>query len=356
MARTDTLPHFLTDVADAIREKTGSQETIQASDFDVEITNLPSGPEDIKMVESAEEMNALQNVSAGDVCVIRDETPLTPWVLGETNSNVLCFPSEVDIQDIKQEFLDEYDGYARFDIKKAGGSLEGTFYISIGDDEAVFNFHNSNNDDFQVYYSFSNNKFIKTELRYVYNNVQQTIHDYCDGVITRNAYNIMPYGSASVSDTFLINLLGRFVKTKEYKHYSDGTHCIYFPYEISVAEPFEFEGDFAISNGVERQLSVMFQPSSDTYSIGITNDSQEIYYEYNYENGKYEGSGELSNVIFTPSDELEIMPSSSLTDEQMQEVINAGLLKNVADSFPQMYIYDGTNWTKLSQNGSPYEC
>ena len=43
MARTDTLGHFLTDVADAIREKKGSSDTIQASDFDTEITNLPSG-------------------------------------------------------------------------------------------------------------------------------------------------------------------------------------------------------------------------------------------------------------------------------------------------------------------------
>ena len=43
MARTDTLPHFLTDVADAIREKKGTQATIQASDFDTEIENLPSG-------------------------------------------------------------------------------------------------------------------------------------------------------------------------------------------------------------------------------------------------------------------------------------------------------------------------
>jgi len=43
MARTDTLPHFLTDVADAIREKKGTSETITASDFDTEIENLPSG-------------------------------------------------------------------------------------------------------------------------------------------------------------------------------------------------------------------------------------------------------------------------------------------------------------------------
>ena len=43
MARTDTLGHFLTDVADAIREKKGTSGTITASDFDTEIANLPSG-------------------------------------------------------------------------------------------------------------------------------------------------------------------------------------------------------------------------------------------------------------------------------------------------------------------------
>lgn len=43
MARTDTLPHFLTDVADAIREKTGESGVIQASAFDTAISNIPSG-------------------------------------------------------------------------------------------------------------------------------------------------------------------------------------------------------------------------------------------------------------------------------------------------------------------------
>ena len=43
MARTDTLPHFLTDVADAIRTKTGESGTIQASGFDTAIGNIPSG-------------------------------------------------------------------------------------------------------------------------------------------------------------------------------------------------------------------------------------------------------------------------------------------------------------------------
>lgn len=43
MARTDTLGNFLTDVADAIRTKKGSEEPIAAADFDTEIENLPSG-------------------------------------------------------------------------------------------------------------------------------------------------------------------------------------------------------------------------------------------------------------------------------------------------------------------------
>lgn len=42
MARTDTLTNFLTDVATAIKEKKGDNTPIQASNFDSEITNLPS--------------------------------------------------------------------------------------------------------------------------------------------------------------------------------------------------------------------------------------------------------------------------------------------------------------------------
>lgn len=43
MARTDTLGNFLTDVADAIKNKKGDDTPILASEFDTEITNLPSG-------------------------------------------------------------------------------------------------------------------------------------------------------------------------------------------------------------------------------------------------------------------------------------------------------------------------
>ena len=43
MARTDTLRHFLSDVADAIRYKTGGSSDIVAEDFDTEIRNIQSG-------------------------------------------------------------------------------------------------------------------------------------------------------------------------------------------------------------------------------------------------------------------------------------------------------------------------
>lgn len=43
MARTDNLSNFLTDVADAIRTKTGETDSILASDFDTEIANIPTG-------------------------------------------------------------------------------------------------------------------------------------------------------------------------------------------------------------------------------------------------------------------------------------------------------------------------
>ena len=43
MARTTTLGKFLTDVADAIREKKGTTDTILASNFDTEIASIESG-------------------------------------------------------------------------------------------------------------------------------------------------------------------------------------------------------------------------------------------------------------------------------------------------------------------------
>ena len=47
MARTDNLTNYLTDVADAIREKKGTTDVIPANTFDEEIKNLPSGGGDV---------------------------------------------------------------------------------------------------------------------------------------------------------------------------------------------------------------------------------------------------------------------------------------------------------------------
>lgn len=43
MARIDNLNNFLNDVAEAIREKKGTTETVEAGKFDEEIKNIPSG-------------------------------------------------------------------------------------------------------------------------------------------------------------------------------------------------------------------------------------------------------------------------------------------------------------------------
>ena len=52
MARTDTLGNFLTDIADAIREKNGTTDTIYAASFDEEIKNLPTGGGDEELATS----------------------------------------------------------------------------------------------------------------------------------------------------------------------------------------------------------------------------------------------------------------------------------------------------------------
>lgn len=63
MARTDTLGNFLTDVANAIREKGGTTDTIQASEFDTKITNLPSGGGNKLILETTSSSVKLPNMS-----------------------------------------------------------------------------------------------------------------------------------------------------------------------------------------------------------------------------------------------------------------------------------------------------
>jgi hypothetical protein len=66
MAKNDNLKDFLTDVADAIREKKGTEDLINPQDFSDEIKNLPSGGEVAVFAEDMEDngmgFNAVKNV------------------------------------------------------------------------------------------------------------------------------------------------------------------------------------------------------------------------------------------------------------------------------------------------------
>ncbi len=59
MARTDNLTNFLTDVADAIRNKKGSSEAISASSFDSEIASITTGTAEDLTEELIEQDNLL---------------------------------------------------------------------------------------------------------------------------------------------------------------------------------------------------------------------------------------------------------------------------------------------------------
>lgn len=69
MARTDTLGNFLTDVAEAIRTKEGTTETIPASEFDTRISNLSGGGSEDLTEELATYNTELeeQNITLNDI-------------------------------------------------------------------------------------------------------------------------------------------------------------------------------------------------------------------------------------------------------------------------------------------------
>lgn len=72
MARIDSLNNFLTDVANAIRSKTGNEEPIQPENYDTEIESISGGGGsiDIYKVATIAARDALTGVQEGDTCVV----------------------------------------------------------------------------------------------------------------------------------------------------------------------------------------------------------------------------------------------------------------------------------------------
>jgi len=78
MARTNTLSNFLTDVANAIRTKKGTETTIAASAFDTEILNLPSGTYQTKNITIS--ANGSQTITPDQGYDAIDEITITTQV------------------------------------------------------------------------------------------------------------------------------------------------------------------------------------------------------------------------------------------------------------------------------------
>lgn len=88
MARTNTLGNFLTDVANAIREKKGTSETIQASDFDTEIANLPSGTAEPKTLNDVN--NIIHNYGLYLTSLLNNYEAYTNEAITIYTPNSLC--------------------------------------------------------------------------------------------------------------------------------------------------------------------------------------------------------------------------------------------------------------------------
>lgn len=106
MARIDTLGNFLTDVANAIREKGGTSDPIQASSFDTAIANLPSGGGSgvqLFYADTLAHLNNLSGIKDGDYGVVYN------IILGEISKHDqiqgISFPKSFTVD---EAFQDEF--------------------------------------------------------------------------------------------------------------------------------------------------------------------------------------------------------------------------------------------------------
>lgn len=126
MARTDTLGHFLTDVADSIRTKAGTSEPIQASAFDTAILNIPSGSSEIEIHGIIVNKTIIDgNISKGDFVCLKNYLPITRCTSDYTYTTM---GTVTDIDDLFDNDNDTYatiknsDGQARIEISLKSAS------------------------------------------------------------------------------------------------------------------------------------------------------------------------------------------------------------------------------------------
>lgn len=125
MARTDNLNNFLTDVANAIRTKTGSSEEIQASNFDTEISTIPTPPTypfDITGYE-IKKQNATQ----------QDIQDIATWITNNSNYDVYIYTKNKASAFYNGTFTDASALDNKLKMKIVGG-----YDNSGGTDGAVF--------------------------------------------------------------------------------------------------------------------------------------------------------------------------------------------------------------------------
>ena len=109
MADTSNLTQFLTDVAGAIKEKTGKTDKIPAANFDAEILSIKTGGSgDVKLFETEEEMQSDTTAKEGDLAIVYRNTLAN--MVADTETQYITFPDTVTLP---TAFTGEYHGRIR---------------------------------------------------------------------------------------------------------------------------------------------------------------------------------------------------------------------------------------------------
>ena len=130
MARTDSLCHLFTDIANAIRTKKGTSNTISPSDFDTEIESISGGGTpaevDIYKASSIQDMTSLSNTKEGDTCVVIGKKQ--ERITRQFTSGTITFPNNVVLPSaISRSYntsIDGDDGYLNINLDQNSAMID----------------------------------------------------------------------------------------------------------------------------------------------------------------------------------------------------------------------------------------